>query len=331
MSEFGQTLLANISKRFGTNIRNDRKLRQIANRVRDGTDYQIASEYAERLGKLLSEAINDETGTLSYMSEEVAREVLYPLLSEDHDLACEAVQAIQQNMYSEIGVGLNPVLPELDTGRIEGLVDKISGYSDFSEARWLVDEPIQNFSMSVVDQAVRDNAKKSEDVGLSPRIIRKAEPHGVKSRKIGRKSYTYQVPCKWCSTLEGSWEYGDEPEDVYRRHAFCRCQVTYKVGKRSQDVWSKTKWADDDADAQRIKIENQERLLERDRNKKAEAAKKIEEKEVAERIRAEVISKLHEYFPQWSDKAIAVFYNAHKAEAVNAGWMNIIREKLQQG
>lgn len=267
MSEFGQTLLANISKRFGTNIRNDRKLRQIANRVRDGTDYEIASEYAERLGKLLSEAINDETGTLSYMSEEVAREVLYPLLSEDHDLACEAVQAIQQNMYSEIGVGLNPVLPELDTGRIEGLVDKISGYSDFSEARWLVDEPIQNFSMSVVDQAVRDNAKKSADAGLTSRIIRKAESPGIRSRKIGRKSYSYQVPCKWCSALEGSWKYGDEPQDAYRRHAFCRCQVTFKTGKQSQDVWSKRQWDSDDAKAKREQIADMEQRLERDRTR----------------------------------------------------------------
>lgn len=267
MSEFGQTLLANISKRFAEHIQQDRKLRQIANRVRDGTDYEIASEYAERLGKLLSEAINDETGTLSYMSEEVAREVLYPLLSEDHDLACEAVQAIQQNMYSEIGVGLNPVLPELDTGRIEGLVDKISGYSDFSEARWLVDEPIQNFSMSVVDQAIRDNNRRAAAAGLMTQIIRKAEPSAIKSRKIGKKTYSYQVPCKWCKNLEGTFSYRDTPDDVYRRHAFCRCILSYKIGKSVQDVWSKKYWIEEDAKAKREQIADMEERLLRDRAK----------------------------------------------------------------
>lgn len=319
MSDFGQTLLANISKRFGTNIRNDRKLRQIANRVRDGTDYQIASEYAERLGELLSEAINDETGTLSYMSEEVAREVLYPLLREDHDLACEAVQAIQQNMYSEIGVGLNPVLPELDTGRIEGLVDKISGYTEFEEARWLVDEPIQNFSMSVVDQAVRDNAKKSEDVGLAPRIIRKAEPHGVKSRKIGRKSYSYQVPCKWCNALEGEWEYGDEPQDAYRRHAFCRCQVTYKVGKRSQDVWSKAIWNADDADGRRQAILD----VEKQRQDREQA------KEIARKEKAKALTEISEGLGVNAKTALKI-YNAFENEITSHGLEKILKMDVQE-
>lgn len=331
MSDFGQALLASISKRFSESVSGDQRIRQIARRVRDGTNYEDAQHYAERLGELLSKAMNAETGTLPYMSEEVAREVLYPLLGEDHDLICEAVRAVQTNMNNEIGVGMTPSIPELDTGRIDDLAGKISSYENFDDARWLIDEPVINFSESVVDQAVRDNAKKQSEAGLTAKIVRKAEPSAIKSRKIGKKSYSYRIPCRWCKSLEGSWEYGEEPDDVYRRHAFCRCTVTYKNGKDRQDVWSKTKWTGDDADAQRIKIENQERLLEHDRNKKAEVAKKMEEKEVAERIRAETIRKLREYFPRWSDKAIAVFYNAHKAEAVEVGWMNIIRKRLQQG
>lgn len=268
MSDFGQTLLAKISKRFSDRLSSDQKIRQIARRVRDGTSYEDAQEYAQRLGELLSEAMRAETGTLSYMSEEVAREVLFPLLGEDHDLACEAVRAIQSNMYREIGVGLNPVIPELDTGRIEGLVDKISGYTEFSKARWLIDEPIVNFSQSVIDQAIRDNAKKASQASLAPRITRKAEPAGKRTRKIGRKSYSYDVPCEWCLGLDGTWEYGDEPDDVYRRHAFCRCVITYRVGKRyGQDVWNKKEWNEYDAKAKREQIADMEKRITEDQTR----------------------------------------------------------------
>lgn len=267
MSDFGQTLLANISKRFSESLTSDRKIRQIARRVRDGTSYEDAQEYAQRLGELLSEAMRAETGTLSYMSEEVAREILYPLLGENHDLACEAAVAIQSNMYREIGVGMNPVIPELDTGRIEGLVDKISGYTEFSEARWLIDEPIVNFSQSVVDQAIRDNNRKAASAGLLCQIVRKAEPAGIKSRKIGRKSYSYQVPCEWCLKLDGTWFYGDEPEDVYRRHAFCRCVLSSKIQKSVQDVWSKKYWVEEDAKSKQEQISEMEQRLITDRAK----------------------------------------------------------------
>ena len=48
--------------------------------------------------------------------------------------------------------------------------------------------------------------------------------------------------CDWCAALEGEYDYGSAPDDIYRRHEFCRCTVTYKTEKVSQSVWSKTKW-----------------------------------------------------------------------------------------
>ena len=35
---------------------------------------------------------------------------------------------------------------------------------------------------------------------------------------------------------------GEEPKDIYRRHEFCRCAVTYRSGRSSQNVWSKKQW-----------------------------------------------------------------------------------------
>ena len=264
MSDFGQALLSSVSKRFNANLRADKKIRQLARKVRDSTDYNDASQYASRLGELLSEAMNAETVDLSFMSEEVARELLFPLLEGDYDLVCEAVEAVQKNMYSSLETGLKVALPELDTNRIEGLVKKIASYDTFEEARWLIDEPIVNYSMSVVDQGMRDNAKKASGVGFTAKIVREPEPFGLKSRKIGRKTYTYRVPCKWCSGLAGKWDYEDAPDDVYKRHAFCRCTVTYTIDGSRQDVYSKRMWSESDASAKVQQIREAEQMVAED-------------------------------------------------------------------
>lgn len=319
MSEFGQALLDGISRRFAQNVANDRKIRTIAKRIRDGTSYEDAQQYAERLGELLSDAMKSETGNLSYMSREVAGEVLNPLLSQDHDLICEAIETVQKNMNAEAGVGLNPVLPELDTNRIEGLADKISSYENFEDARWLTDEPLVNFSESVVDRAIRDNAKKSSEAGLTARIIRKAEPAGTKTRKIGKKTYSYRVPCRWCTSLEGSWEYGDEPADVFRRHAFCRCSVTFKNGKMSQDVWSKATWDGDDAEeAQKAIREKQEEKARQNSIKEAERKQRISD---IERIQREL---------GYSARGASIFRNAYKQSIEKYGLDYVIDSARNQ-
>lgn len=261
MSDLGERLLKTISDNFRHGIETDKKLRQIANRVRDGTSYTDASDYAVRLGELLSDALNDGTDRLAFMTEDVAREILEPLLNYDHSLVCEAVNSVQSNMYKSIGVGLKPSIPELDSNRIQGLAKKISGYSEFSDARWLINEPIINYSEAIVDQAIRDNAKKASKAGLEAKIVRKAEPSGIKTRKIGKRSYNYVVPCKWCSSLAGTYEYKSAPDDVYKRHAFCRCSVTFVSGKKKQDVWSKATWTGDDANAQREAIQKKQEEL----------------------------------------------------------------------
>lgn len=48
--------------------------------------------------------------------------------------------------------------------------------------------------------------------------------------------------CKWCSEMAGRYAYGEEPDDIYRRHDNCGCSVTFENGRQRQDVWSKREW-----------------------------------------------------------------------------------------
>lgn len=46
--------------------------------------------------------------------------------------------------------------------------------------------------------------------------------------------------CEACAALAGSWVYGKEPKEIYRRHKYCSCTVSYDPGNgRVQNVHSK--------------------------------------------------------------------------------------------
>lgn len=251
MTEFGMGLLSDISKSFDQKLRKDRRLKRIANKVRDGTDFDIANDYSIRVGELLAESIQENTQSLAYMSREVAEEVLPPLLTVDHNMVTEVTDIIQQNMNVADGVMLGVQTPALDTNRISGFVEKVASYENFDDARWVLGEPIVNYSQAIVDQAVRDNARASAKAGVQAYITRTTErsrtPKGNRT-------------CKWCDRLAGTYEYlgngSNIPHEVYQKHEACRCRLTYKRGNFRQNVWDhRETWTEADTNLQRNIIE----------------------------------------------------------------------------
>lgn len=261
MTQFGTDLLNSVQKSFAGYLMRDKDLKRIANRVRDGTDYEDANEYAVRVGELLSKSIDDNTQSLAYMSEEVARELLTPLLVETHDLVAGASAQVQKNMNTAAGIGLEALEPDIDTNRIDGLVNKVASYDTYDEARWVMHEPVVNYHQAIVDQAIRKNASAHTKAGFDAVIIRKTEAHKtVTGRKIIRGRaypYKYTVPCKWCAGLEGVYKYKDVSNtgnDVFRRHEACRCIIIYKDGNRTIDVRTQREWTGEDADSVAARI-----------------------------------------------------------------------------
>lgn len=198
--------------------------------------------YAERLGEDLSKALtstltvdNLPNGTLYY---NIAERTIIPALEENYNLINEAAATAQKALDKKARIGLGSVNAEFPMQRVQGLIDKITADDVTPEAvqSWLT-EPIINNSEAFVDDFVEANCKFRTEAGLKTRIVRKAEAKC----------------CEWCAALEGSYEYGKAPEDIYRRHEFCRCTVTFETDKISQDVWSKRTWKTSKEDLARRK------------------------------------------------------------------------------
>ena len=87
----------------------------------------------------------------------------------------------------------------------------------------LLGEPVSNLCHAFYDQYVEANVRLRSRAGMKTVIIR---------RQIGRC-------CDWCGSKAGIFTPNDAPDDIYKRHDYCRCMVTFKNENGYTDVWSK--------------------------------------------------------------------------------------------
>lgn len=165
---------------------------------------------------------------------------------------------------SYLGMSIRPQRLLINQDRINNLIDKICEYENFEDAKWLLDEPVVNFSQSVVDDTIKTNADFLSEAGFQEKIIR---------RQAGNC-------CKWCANLVGTYNYPDEvPKDVWRRHRFCKCTLDHVTEKGSKKV-------NNDWNEEKHKRKKRKEFSEKGKEKKNNSVKKLEN-----HIRKELISK----------------------------------------
>ena len=209
--------------------------------------YKEADQYAVVVGDMLAKSfaanLSQDILPGGTMTAELANDIVRPALELDHDIIAQFAAEVQKALNTGAGLGLNAVVPKVDQNRIQGLIDRLAEAEDYDSISWILGEPVRNFSQNVVDESARLNFEYQSKSGLSPKIIRTAEPQGVRSVKRGNKTYKYNVPCKWCAALEGEYDYKKvmaTGSDVYRRHEGCRCTVEYSPdGVKRQNVYTK--------------------------------------------------------------------------------------------
>lgn len=196
--------------------------------------YLDANQYAIEIGEILSKALGasltNETLPNGKMYYNIAQRVLTDVLGRNYELVSDYTEQVQNNLNSEAKIGLAAQVPELNQDRIDGLVNRLASEESFDDVRWLLEEPVVNFTQSIIDDSIQKNAEFHHKSGLQPEIVRKSAYHC----------------CEWCQEVQGIYKYPRVPKDIYRRHQRCRCTVDYdpKSGK-VQNVWSKA-WSKSD-------------------------------------------------------------------------------------
>lgn len=225
-------LMKSIEKAFEIHTANDKRLARVLARVRDGTATQMDGHaYALCIGRDSSQALQDvlternlPDGQLYY---NIATRTVVPTLENNQMLINDVAAEIQAALDARADIGLKTVKPEFPVRRVSDLIDKmtVDGISLADALIW-IREPIVNNSEAFYDDFIKENAKFRSKAGMKTTLTRIAEAKC----------------CEWCAALAGTYEYGSAPDDIYRRHEFCRCTVTYQSKKISQNVWSKKQW-----------------------------------------------------------------------------------------
>lgn len=245
MADIAPALLSDVRKAFERNVERNLTLRRVNNRIRDGTaTTKDAHLFAEELGEDLAQAFREtiKPGVLpdDRMYYNIASRVVEPMMLENFELSQAKASEIQTLVFREAGMGINPVKATYPKGRVSGLIDKITEAQTLEEIlRWL-DEPLINTTISFYDDWLISNADWQRSTGMEPKIKREL---GSAELRASRKR-SYFVPCQWCQSLAGQYDYGEQPDDFFRRHESCRCVITLDRpgSNRRAGGWGKMVW-----------------------------------------------------------------------------------------
>jgi hypothetical protein len=228
-------LLEAIDDELENAVKNNKKIAALYKRIRDGTaTFQNAADFAVLIGKDLSEAFGKhivaEQLPNGRMTFSIASEVVKPELVKGYDYTSSYFNEVQQAMFKSKKLNIKGAPPDLLEDRIDGFIEKLTS-DEYEKVKWILEDAayIENYLEAVVDTGIKNNVGMLAQGGIRPKIVREVDAGA----------------CPWCMNLAGEYEYGEEPDDVYRRHRDCHCRVSYEIpnGFR-QDAWSKNWFAD---------------------------------------------------------------------------------------
>ena len=223
-------LLESIQSDFENERLDSKKIQHLLKLLEENSAaYLEANDYAIEIGELLSKVLNRHiTAEIlpdGKMYFNIADRVLNETLKNNYELIADYAETVQAQLNKKAGISLKSQRPQLNQERIDSLVNKLASKDNFDFVKFVLLEPIVNFSQSIIDDAIEANVDFHAKVGMSPKIIRTA---------VGKA-------CKWCKSLEGIHDYHSlKNKDVFRRHDRCRCTVDYLPGDgKVKNVWTK--------------------------------------------------------------------------------------------
>lgn len=223
MVDVTPSLLEKITEHFNNSLKTDKKYLRIVKQIENKKlSWDLANDYSIRLGELLSNSlttyITPESLPNGRFYYNIANEILTTTLTRNQSMIADVAELVQAYQNERAGIGIKALRATVDNDRIKGFIDKVSNAEEFASVEWVLKEPVVNYSQSVIDDAIKTNARFQAKAGLRISVEREAEAGA----------------CKWCRALAGTYNVNESfeiPHEVFQRHENCRCKVTYNAVK----------------------------------------------------------------------------------------------------
>lgn len=206
-------------------IRKDGMLAEIRKKIRSGkATYEDTAAYSARAGKMIGALLSRR---LPEIPPEEREQLCVELLHDQYIDINAAVDAAQRYLDERLGIQLAPQHAPFDSERGHQIGSSLRDLSKPVETlQRRAKAATETMTKTMHDDRMKTEAKFRSRAGLNCFITRKA----------------VSGCCAWCTAMAGRFEYGEEPDDIYRRHDNCDCTVTFENGRKRQDVWSKREW-----------------------------------------------------------------------------------------
>lgn len=217
-------LLDDLKKEFLSKYKANKKIPKLLETKNHANAYLYAQEVGDILAEVFDSKLSASILPEGKMYFNIAERILNETLGNNHKLVTEYAVELQTALNKEAGIGLKPKTNKVNQDRINGLINRLSAEDNFDEVKWILKDPVANFSRSVMDDFVMTNADFHAKAGLKPKLTR----------------YVNSEHCEWCDKLAGTYDY---PVDriIYARHENCDCVVEYhpKDGRGIQNSHTK--------------------------------------------------------------------------------------------
>ncbi len=206
-------------------IQQDGMLAEIRKKIRSGkATYEDTAAYSARAGKMIGALFSRR---LPEIPPEEREQLCVELLHDQYIDINAAVDAAQRYLDERLGIQLAPQHAPFDSERGHQIGSSLRDLSKPVETlQRRAKAATETATKAIHDDRMESEAKFRSRAGLKCFITRKA----------------VSGCCAWCTALAGRYAYGEEPDDIYRRHDNCDCTVTFENGRKRQDVWSKREW-----------------------------------------------------------------------------------------
>lgn len=217
-------LLEDLKKEFLSKYKANKKIPKLLENKNHANAYLYAQEVGDILAEVFESKLSASILPDGKMYFNIGERILNETLGNNHKLVTDYAVELQTALNKEAGIGLKPKKNKINQDRVDGLVNRLSAEDNFDEVKWILKDPVANFSRSVIDDFIMTNADFHAKAGLKPKITR----------------YVISEHCEWCDKLAGTYDY---PVDriIYARHENCDCVVEYhpKDGRGIQNSHTK--------------------------------------------------------------------------------------------
>lgn len=214
-NDVSPSILEAVAKDFKKKYSSSKEINRLLVKIEKGTathtdSYQFTQKVSDFLNYAIKKNMTGSTLPNGKLYYHIAEDVLTPLLKNNHALVTNYAKDVQTILNVKDDIPFKGVTAKVNTDRIEGICSEFSRADMFEETQQELADTIENYSLSSVDDTIKENARFLNNLGYHEVVERRAESGA----------------CKWCRSLDGTYDYSPNMDNtVFKRHKRCKCTI----------------------------------------------------------------------------------------------------------